>query len=118
MASAFGSAMPHLGAMAKHIEDNIRRISGGSFEIAFHEPGALVPPLEMLNAVRSGAIEAAYSSPAFWADKFPALQLFASIPFGPPAKEYLGWLYEGGEVRIGPLPITSAIRFSARAAGW
>jgi len=100
MASAFGSAMPHLGSMAKRVEDNMREISGGSFRIMFHEPGALVPPLEMLDAVRSGAIEAAYSSPAFWADKFPALQLFASIPFGPPAKEYLGWLYEGGGYKI------------------
>lgn len=100
MASAFGSAMPHLGKMAKRVQDNIRQISDGSFEITFHEPGALVPPLEMLDAVRSGAIEAAYSSPAFWADKFPALQLFATIPFGPRAKEYLGWLYEGGGYEI------------------
>lgn len=96
MASAFSGDLPQVGALAKRIERNIESISDGSFKITFHEPGALVPPLKMFDAVRLGAIDAAFSSPTLWANKLPALQLFSAIPFGPPLKEYLAWIYFGG----------------------
>ena len=82
--------------MAKRLTREIRRVSGGTIEIKFHEPGALVPPPETFDAVASGAIDAAFSSPGDWADKIPALHLFSAIPFGPAAGEYLAWIYFGG----------------------
>jgi len=96
MGSAYAGNLPQLGTLAKRIERDIWRVSDGRLEIRFHEPGALVPPLEMFDAVRAGAIEAAFSSPGFWGNKAPALQLFAAVPFGPTAKEYLAWIYFGG----------------------
>lgn len=96
MASAYSSTLPQLGTMAKKLDRDIWRVSAGTLEIKFFEPGALVPPLEMFDAVRAGAIDAAFSSPAFWGNKVPALQLFAAVPFGPSAKEFLAWIYFGG----------------------
>ncbi|MGH6660356.1 MAG: TRAP transporter substrate-binding protein, partial [Rhodospirillales bacterium] len=96
MGSAYAGNLPQLGTLAKRIERDIWRVSDGRLEIKFHEPGALVPPLEMFDAVRAGAIDAAFSSPGFWGNKVPALQLFAAVPFGPSAKEYLAWIYFGG----------------------
>jgi TRAP-type mannitol/chloroaromatic compound transport system substrate-binding protein len=96
MGSAYGSNLPQLGTLAKRLDRDIWRVSDGRLEIKFHEPGALVPPLEMFDAVRAGAIDAAFSSPGFWGNKVPALQLFAAVPFGPSAKEYLAWIYFGG----------------------
>ena len=96
MGSAYGSNLPQLGTLAKRLDRDIWRVSDGHLEIKFHEPGALVPPLEMFDAVRAGAIDAAFSSPGFWGNKVPALQLFAAVPFGPTAKEYLAWIYFGG----------------------
>ena len=34
--------------------------------------------------------------PGYWAGKVPALPLFAAVPFGPPANEYMAWFYFGG----------------------
>ncbi len=96
MGSAYSGNLPQLGTMAKKLERDIWRVSDGTLEIKFYEPGALVPPLEMFDAVRAGVIDAAFSSPGFWGNKAPALQLFAAVPFGPTAKEYLAWIYFGG----------------------
>jgi TRAP-type mannitol/chloroaromatic compound transport system substrate-binding protein len=96
MGSAYPSTLPLLGTLAKKLDRDIWRVSDGLLEIKFYEPGALVPPLEMFDAVRAGVIDAAFSSPGFWGNKIPALQLFAAIPFGPLAEEFLAWIYFGG----------------------
>jgi len=96
MGSAYPSTLPLLGTLAKKLDRDIWRVSDGLLEIKFYEPGALVPPLEMFDAVRAGVIDAAFSSPGFWGNKIPALQLFSAIPFGPSAEEFLAWIYFGG----------------------
>ena len=96
MASAFAASLPQLGTLAKRLDREIWQISGGDMELKFHDPDTLVPAGEMFEAVASGAIETAFSSPGTWADKAPALQLFAAVPFGPTASEYLAWIYFGG----------------------
>ncbi len=95
MASAYSSSLPQLGALAKRLERGIWRVSDGAIEISFHEPGALVAPEDMFDAVASGTIDAAFASPGLWAKKVPSLQLFASVPFGPGPGEYLAWMYAG-----------------------
>ena len=96
MGSAFAAALPQLGTLAKRIDEEIWRVSGGEMEIKFHAPGTLVPTFEMFDAVASGAIDAAFSSPGFWGKQSPALRLFSAVPFGPPVDEYLAWVYFGG----------------------
>lgn len=96
MASTYPSSLTILGSMGKRIERLADEISGGDIEIRFHEPGALAPPFEIFDAISYGAIEAGWSTPGYWAGREPALQLFAAIPFGPSAPEYLAWFDEGG----------------------
>ena len=96
MASAFAASLPQLGTLAKRLDERVWQVSGGGIEIKFHEPGTLVPTLEMFDAVASGAVKAAFSSPSFWSDHAPALQIFAAVPFGPSAAEFLAWIYFGG----------------------
>ena len=57
MQSAFGAQLPHIGTSAVRFSKNIERLSGGSLEIKFYEPGALIPPLECFDAVSKGSIE-------------------------------------------------------------
>lgn len=96
MTSTFGSATPLLGTFGKLLPDHVKLATGGSVTIKFHEPGVLAPALESFDAVQYGAIEAAWSTSGYWAGKVPALQLFSSMPFGPPAAEYLAWYDHGG----------------------
>lgn len=100
MESAFASVLPQLGAQAKRVETEIWRVSAGGMEIDFHEPGTLVPAADMIAAVKSGEIDAAFVSPDSWPADVPALQLFGAVPFGPRAEEYLAWLYFGGGEKL------------------
>ncbi len=96
MASTYPGSLTQLGTLGKRIEEQAARVSGGEITIKFYEPNALVPPLEVFDAVSTGAIQAAWSTPGYWAGKVPSLQLFAAVPFGPRAGEYMAWYYFGG----------------------
>lgn len=96
MTSTFNSTTVQIGTVATRFVDRLEALSQGGFQIRFFEPGALVPALEIFDAVSMGALQAGWSTPAYWAGKVPALQLFAAVPFGPRASEYLAWFYFGG----------------------
>ena len=96
MASAFGSGLIQLGSLGKSMVDNLYRVSGGNIEIEFFEPGALTPVLGCFDAVAAASVDACWASPGYWYSKEPALAMFATVPFGPRAGEYLGWIFYGG----------------------
>jgi len=99
MASAAAAALPGAGELAKRVELETRRISEGQTEIRMFDPGTLAPADEMLGAVSSGAIDAAFMAPDSWESERPVLQLFSGFPFGPETDEFLAWINAGG----GPL---------------
>jgi TRAP-type mannitol/chloroaromatic compound transport system substrate-binding protein len=94
--SAYSLGLIQIGTQAKHLEEILNSASGGEVQAKLYEPGALVPALEVFDAVKNGSLEAAWAAPGFWASKEPALPLFSSVPFGPQAEEYIGWLFHGG----------------------
>jgi TRAP-type mannitol/chloroaromatic compound transport system substrate-binding protein len=96
MGSAFPGKMVQLGTLGTALSDKLELISGGNIQIKFFEPSALVPPLEMFDAISAGSLDAAWSTPGYWFGKEPSLALFAAVPFGPNAAEYLAWMYYGG----------------------
>jgi len=96
MASAFGSQWPIQGDLGLEFVDKIDTVSDGSIKVRFFEPGALVPALEIFDAVSSGSVDAGWTTAGYWAGKIPAAQFFTAVPFGPEVKEYLAWLYQGG----------------------
>ena len=100
MGSAYPSKLVQLGGLGKTLEANVNAISGGDVQLKFYEPGALVPALELFDAVKSGAVDAAWSTPGYWQGKEPALALFSAVPFGPDASEYGAWLFNGGGEKI------------------
>ena len=96
MQSAFGAQLPHIGTSAVRFSKNIERMSGGTLEIKFYEPGALIPPLECFDAVSKGSIESCWTTPGYHTGKYPALAFFTTVLFGPPIGEFLGWKWFGG----------------------
>jgi len=97
MHTAWASTVPHIGAEAVRFADDVLAISGGSFIIKHHEPGALVPANEGFDAVSKGAIPVAWSTAGDDVGKYPALAYFTAVPFGPTLGEYMAWIwYHGG----------------------
>ena len=96
MASAFGSKLPHLGTSAVRFSENLKKASGGTVELKFFEPGALVPALECFDAVSKGSVEACWTTPGYHTGKYPALAFFTTVPFGPAFGEFMAWKIFGG----------------------
>jgi TRAP-type mannitol/chloroaromatic compound transport system substrate-binding protein len=96
MQSAFGSKLPHIGTSAPRFVENVRIASGGTLDLQFFEPGALVPALECFDAVSKGSIESCWTTPRYHTGKYPALAFFTTVPFGPQLGEFMAWKWFGG----------------------
>lgn len=96
MHSAFGSNLDILGPAGKRIADNITKFSSDTIRVQFFEPGALVPAIQYLDPVASGALKMAYGTPGYHVGQEPALAFFTAVPFGPGVGEYLAWVFYGG----------------------
>lgn len=96
MTSAFSRNLPILGTAGV---DFVEKINSISTEVEFEhfDPGELVPTLEALDAVSNGSVDAAYTTSGYWQGKITSASLFAAVPFGPEAGEFLAWmLYDDG----------------------
>jgi len=96
LASTFFKSWPIHGDLGQLLVKNVAIATGGGVELKFFEPGALVPTLEVFDAVSTGSVDAGWSSPGYWAGKEPVMPIFTTVPFGPNMNEYLAWLYAGG----------------------
>lgn len=95
VASVFGTSN-YLGQHAEAIAADIKSISGGEIDMKIHNPGDLVPPLEVFNAVSSGAVEVGFDWIGYWAGTIPVVSLFGGLPFGPNAEVFNSWVFDGG----------------------
>jgi TRAP-type mannitol/chloroaromatic compound transport system substrate-binding protein len=100
VASTFPGNMPLLGDAARHLAEVAARVSGGELVLKFHEPNALVPAAQTVNAVAEGKIAAAWAGAGWFAGKDSAFNMFSSMPFGPGIGEYMAWLYHGGGLEL------------------
>ncbi|WP_108659416.1 TRAP transporter substrate-binding protein [Acuticoccus kandeliae] len=99
--NAFPSHLPAIGENAKIVADLLNGVSAGEIQFRIFEPGNLVPPLELTDAVQNGSIEAGYTWVGYDAGKIPSSPLFAARPFGMEPWEFTAWWYDGGGKALG-----------------
>ncbi len=95
MASAFPSSLDILGDGAIEWTDTVKALSGGSLEVKFFEPNALVPGLEAIPAASKGSVAMAWASSGYYAGVNNTFSVFTALPFGPNPTEFLAWYYYG-----------------------
>ncbi len=100
MASVFPANMGLSGNTSRAIALRVSDLTGSNLNLTFHNPGAVVEGLDVFDAVSSGTIEAAFSSPSFWGSKSRAFELLGGIPFGPKTDEFLAWYHDGGGKKL------------------
>jgi TRAP-type mannitol/chloroaromatic compound transport system substrate-binding protein len=100
MAGAFPSTTGLLGPTQQYIVDTLKKVSGGSIDAKFFEPGALVPAGQYFDAIGNGSLDSAWTVSGFFTGKDIAFAMFAAVPFGPEAGEYMGWMNHGGGRQI------------------
>jgi TRAP-type mannitol/chloroaromatic compound transport system substrate-binding protein len=97
---AYPSTLPGLGTTIHWMAERVQLLSDNTIKIKIYEPGKLVPPFEMLDAVNAGKVNACYDVAGYWAGKFPAANFFTAVPFGPESGEYLAWIYYGNGMKL------------------
>lgn len=92
---AFPSHLVGLTTPVKHLSESLKTISGGDINLRYYEPGELVPPFEIMNAVSSGKYPAGYTWVGYDQGSIPALPLYSGAPFNMEPPAYLAWYYQG-----------------------
>jgi TRAP-type mannitol/chloroaromatic compound transport system substrate-binding protein len=92
----YGSNVGLLGPTQLMLVERINKLSNDTIQVRFHEPNTFVPNLQSLDAVGSGALDAAWTSPGYWTGKDTAFNLIGAVPFGPSGGEYIAWMRHGG----------------------
>ena len=122
---AFGTQLPALGDNALFISERVAATSAGSLLLDVFEPGAVVPPFSIVEAVKEGKVEAGYTWLGYDQGIIPASVLFGAVPFGMEPWEYAAWWYYGGGRKLGEeiyrpldiLPIFCGL-IGPESAGW
>ncbi len=72
-------------------------LTGGRLKIEMLPAGAVVPGLQVVDAVSKGVLDGGHGIPAFWFGKNHAFGLFGAGPdFGMDANQLMGWVEYGG----------------------
>ncbi|OEY66179.1 TRAP transporter substrate-binding protein [Marinobacter sp. X15-166B] len=92
---AFPSHLVGLTTPVKYLTDQLKTISGGNIQLRYYEPGELVPPFEIMDAVSTGKYPAGYTWIGYDQGTIPALPLYSGAPFNLEPESYLAWYYQG-----------------------
>ncbi|MCC5860157.1 MAG: C4-dicarboxylate ABC transporter, partial [Ectothiorhodospiraceae bacterium] len=84
---AFPSHLVGLSTPVVHLSESLAAISGGNIQLRYYEPGELIPPFEILDAVSEGRYPAGFTWIGYDQGSIPVLPLLSGPPFGmePPA---------------------------------
>ncbi|MFO7984924.1 MAG: TRAP transporter substrate-binding protein DctP [Desulfatiglandaceae bacterium] len=95
--TCFGVASP-LGVHTIVLwKDMVEKMSGGRMSITLHDAGEIVPPTKIYDAVKDGLLDFGLNTPAWQKGKYPAGDLFYTLPAGILAfNDLILWLYGAG----------------------
>lgn len=94
--SSVWSAGIQLVEIDKHFVELVNELGGDNLNIEFFAGGEIVPPFELLNAVKSGTIDMGGDWGGYWAGKDEAFNIIGSHPMGLTATDYMIWVYQAG----------------------
>jgi TRAP-type mannitol/chloroaromatic compound transport system substrate-binding protein len=96
IASSFPKSLDTIYGAAEVVAKRVTAITGGRFQVTVHAAGELVPPLQVLDAVQNGTVEAGHTAMYYYFGKNPAWAFGTAVPFGLNARQFNAWWYEGG----------------------
>ena len=96
MPVAFNTNLPAIGENSAWLSETVDAVSEGKFQLKVFEPGELVSPLEIVDAVRAGKVQAGHTWLGYDQGKLPVSTLFGAVPFGFEPVGFSTWWYEAG----------------------
>jgi TRAP-type mannitol/chloroaromatic compound transport system substrate-binding protein/uncharacterized caspase-like protein len=79
------------------IAGELARLSGGNLKLDLLAAGAVVPSFQAMDALGSGALDAAWTQPSYWYGKSKAFGIFAgTVPLGLEPAQFVRWMEAEG----------------------
>jgi len=100
MSTAYPPVLDQLQGAAQRLAKAVEEMSGGRFRIEVFPGGQIMLPFACFDAASQGKIEAFMGSGQYWTDKEPALEWFATIPFGMNPEGMAAWYYQGDGLKL------------------
>lgn len=85
---------------AQTFAERVSAMTSGRFTIDARAAGELVPPLEILQSVQSGAVEAGHTASYYYTGLAEWTAFGTALPFGLTARQQNAWLYYGGGLEM------------------
>jgi TRAP-type mannitol/chloroaromatic compound transport system substrate-binding protein len=87
---------PGHAASAERLAQSITAASGGHLKVTVYPANTLVRAFETFDAVSAGVADMYHTDEVYFASKSPALNFFATVPYGLTADEQCSWVLFGG----------------------
>ena len=100
MATSWPPVLDTIYGGAVFFGERVSAMTGGRFKIKASPGGELVPALEVLQSVQTGAVNSGHSASYYYVGVDPITQLSTAVPFGMTARGHLSWMYEGGGLEL------------------
>jgi TRAP-type mannitol/chloroaromatic compound transport system substrate-binding protein len=100
MSTTWTPAIDVLQGSAERLARIVDEMSGGRFRIQVFPGGQIMPPFECFDAASKGTIEAFMGIAYYWAAREPAVEWFATIPFGMNPQGMAAWYYQGDGLKL------------------
>ena len=96
MATSWPLSLDTIFGGAVVFADTLSALSGGRFTVTPRAGGELVGGLEVLPAVRDGAVASGHTASYYYVGETPSIAFGTAVPFGLTYRQQNAWLYEGG----------------------
>jgi len=100
LASSFPKSLDTLFGGAVVFADNVKKLSGGKFEISTHAAGELMPAFGVVDGVQQGSIECAQTAPYYFFGKNETFALGTAVPFALNSRQMTAWMFEGNGLKL------------------
>jgi TRAP-type mannitol/chloroaromatic compound transport system substrate-binding protein len=119
LTSSFPKSLDTIFGTAQQLAKLVAEATDNRFQIQTFAAGEIVPGLQALDAVSSGALECCHTPTYFYGGKDPVLGFGTGMPFGPNARLQHAWWHFGGGAEIvnEALAKFNAISFAAGNSG-
>ena len=94
--SSFPKSLDILYGAAETIAKFTAEMTDNKFQIQCFGAGEIVPPLNVLDAVQDGTVEACHTAMYYFWGKDPTFAFGTAVPFGMNLRQMDAWFHEGG----------------------
>lgn len=100
LVTSFPRSLDLLFGPATRLSERVAALTDDRFRIRVHQPGEIVPALEVLGAVQRGTVQMGHSASYYYKGMHPALVFDCTVPFGLTSRQHTAWLLHGGGMEL------------------